>query len=146
MTFFELYVVNPSKQRGIQCRFGMEGTLAEAHFDGDRNFSAVLGSERRYVLGHPQNCKDMLLYDQSHPMERHSMVDWSAPNLTAYPEFQNVRVNEVVLQAGDVLYIPTHWFHQIVSLTLNYQCNARSGYTAHYEHLIRQCGFHYKPL
>jgi hypothetical protein len=132
MTFFNadfeeslLYIVNAKKQRGIQCRFGMEGILAENHFDNDRNFVAVLGGERRYLLGHPQNCKDMALYKHRHPMERHSMVDWSSPNLTEYPDFETVQVNEIVLQAGDVLYLPTYWFHTIVSLTLNYQCNTQ---------------------
>ena len=152
MTFFNpdfedslLYIVNAQKQRGIQCRFGMEGILAENHFDNDRNFVAVLGGERRYLLGHPKNCKGMALYKHRHPMERHSMVDWSRPNLTEHPDFETVRVNEAVLQAGDVLYLPTYWFHTIVSLSLNYQCNTRSGYTSHYEQLIQDCGFHYTP-
>ena len=66
----------------------------------------MLGGERLYLLEHPKNCEGMALYNQSHPMERHSMVDWSAPNLTAHPDFKKVRINEIVLQAVDVLYIP----------------------------------------
>jgi len=141
----ELYIVNKEKQRGIQCRFGMEGLTAENHFDGDRNVIAVLGGERRYLLAHPRNCVNMYLYEQRHPMERHSAVDWSDPNTTKYPNFHQINVGEVVLRAADVLYLPTQWFHHIVSLNLNYQCNTRSGYTPHYEHHIRRCGFHYTP-
>jgi hypothetical protein len=141
----ELYLVKKSRQRGIQCRMGMEGIVSENHCDGDRNFIAVLGGERRYVIAHPRNCLDMALYPMAHPMERHSAVNWSAPNLTKYPNFPRVQVNEVVLEAGDVLYLPTQWFHHIVSLNLNYQCNTRSGYSSHYAHHIRQCGFHYQP-
>lgn len=140
-----LYVVDHTKQRGIQCRFGMKGIVAENHFDSDRNMVALLAGSRRYVLGHPSNCRNMALYDMKHPMERHSQVEWSKPNLTAFPQFPRTHVNEVILHAGDVLYLPTQWFHQIVSLNLNYQCNTRSGYTSHYEHLIRKCGFTYKP-
>ena len=55
-----LYLVQPSKQRGIQCRFGAKGLVAENHFDNERNFIAILGGERRYILGHPKNCKDMV--------------------------------------------------------------------------------------
>jgi len=34
---------------------------------------------------------------------------------------------ETVLKAGEVLYIPSHWFHYIVSLQKSAQCNTRSG-------------------
>lgn len=141
----ELYLVTKSRQRGIQCRMGMEGLVAVDHCDADRNFIAVLGGERRYLLSHPKNCLPMSLYPMGHPFERHSQVDWSAPNVTEYPDFPKTNINEVVLQAGDILYVPTQWFHHIVSLTLNFQCNTRSGYSSHYAHLIRQCGFHYRP-
>jgi ribosomal protein L16 Arg81 hydroxylase len=55
--------------------------------------------------------------------------------------FRNAQVNEVVLEAGDGLYLPTFWFHFIVSLNMNYQCNARSGITYENRKYIRQCGF-----
>jgi hypothetical protein len=42
-----LFVVDPTQQRGIHCRFGMEGIIAENHFDGARNFVALIGGERR---------------------------------------------------------------------------------------------------
>lgn len=34
---------------------------------------------------------------------------------------------ETVLKAGEVLYVPSHWFHYIVSLQKSAQCNVRSG-------------------
>ena len=34
---------------------------------------------------------------------------------------------ETVLKAGEVLYIPSHWFHYITSLQKSAQCNTRSG-------------------
>lgn len=41
LTFFQpkknLFMVEPSEQRGIHCRFGMKSIIAEAHFDGARN-------------------------------------------------------------------------------------------------------------
>jgi len=36
---------------------------------------------------------------------------------------------------------PTNWFHFIVNLSLNYQCNARSGTTYESAHLMEDCGF-----
>lgn len=136
-----LYIVRPEKQKGIHCRFGMKGVIAENHFDGSRNAIAVLGGERRYILSHPSQCKNLALLPKGHPSARHSAVDWSNPDLEEYPEFQLARGNEVVLQAGDVLYLPTNWFHYIISLSLNFQCNTRSGIDDRYMNPIHQCGF-----
>jgi ribosomal protein L16 Arg81 hydroxylase len=61
------------------------------------------------------------------------MVHWSHVDEQRYPGFHHTTVNEVVLHAGDVLYLPTFWFHHIVSLTTNYQCNTRSGYSVEYD-------------
>jgi hypothetical protein len=52
-----------------------------------------------------------------------------------------LRCKQVVLNAGDVLYIPAHWFHYIVSLTTNVQCNSRSGTPDTYADSIQRCGF-----
>jgi Cupin-like domain len=148
LTFFQprpdntqLYIVEPEEQKGIHCRFGMKGVIAENHFDGSRNAIVVLGGSRRYILSHPNQCESLALYPKGHPSARHSAVDWSNPNVQEFPQFLQARGNEVVLTAGQVLYLPTEWFHYIVSLELNFQCNTRSGITKHYREFIRQCGF-----
>eukprot|EP00559_Dactyliosolen_fragilissimus_P006737 CAMPEP_0184870590 /NCGR_PEP_ID=MMETSP0580-20130426/38036_1 /TAXON_ID=1118495 /ORGANISM="Dactyliosolen fragilissimus" /LENGTH=463 /DNA_ID=CAMNT_0027372745 /DNA_START=350 /DNA_END=1741 /DNA_ORIENTATION=+ len=137
----ELYMVDPTKQKGIHCRFGMKGVIAENHFDGSRNMIAILGGERRYILSHPDECKRLCLYPQGHPSGRHSAVDWSDPDLEKFPKFKMAKVNEVIMQAGDVLYLPTNWFHYIISLELNFQCNTRSGISKDYMEQIHNCGF-----
>ncbi|CAJ1935073.1 unnamed protein product [Cylindrotheca closterium] len=136
-----LYMVEHDKQKGIHCRFGMKGVIAENHFDGSRNSIVVLGGERRYILAHPNQCQNLALLPKGHPSARHSAVDWSDPDLETYPQFQEARGNEVVLQAGDVLYLPTNWFHYIISLSLNFQCNTRSGIDDRYMKPIHECGF-----
>lgn len=136
-----LYMVDPSEQHGIHCRFGMNGVIAENHFDQSRNAIIILGGERRYILSHPNQCELLSLLPKGHPSARHSAVDWCNPNLENYPEFAQAAGNEVVLQVGDVMYLPTHWFHFIVSLNLNFQCNTRSGITPTYFKPIRKCGF-----
>jgi len=135
------YIVDGRDTRGINCRFGMMGNTAATHFDGSRNFIMLFGGERRYVLSHPQNCPNLALYPRNHPSGRHSALNWSDPDLESYPEFAKATGNEVVLQAGDVLYLPTQWFHFIVSLDMNWQCNARSGITDTYQDHVRRCGF-----
>lgn len=137
----DLYMVEPRKQKGIHCRFGMKGVIAENHFDGSRNMIVVLGGERRYILSHPNQCKNLALLPRGHPSARHSAVDWSDPDWEKFPEFSDAEVNEVVMQAGDMLYLPTNWFHYIISLDMNFQCNTRSGVNREYMRNIEDCGF-----
>ncbi|KAL7541455.1 hypothetical protein ACHAXR_010952 [Thalassiosira sp. AJA248-18] len=141
----EFYMVDPKQERGINCRFGMRGIIAENHFDMSRNMIAVFGGERRYILSSPSQCEKMALYPRSHPSVRHSSFDWSNPvEWDEHPEFKDALINEVVLHAGDVLYLPTAWFHYIINLSLNYQCNARSGTTYESKQHIEKCGFDMK--
>merc|ERR1711957_633346 len=114
--------------------------VAEAHYDPSRNMVAVLGGERRYVLAHPDQCHKMALFPPHHPSRRHSAADWANNTSWEQSGFDgDALVNEVVLQAGDVLYLPTHWFHFIISLTTSYQCNTRSGSDGRYGHHIAAC-------
>lgn len=140
------FMVEPEQERGINCRFGMKGAFAASHFDPTRNWITLLGGTRRYLLSNYTQCSHLQLYPIEHPSQRHSMVDWSYPReyMQQHPEsrsFAKVTVNEVVLQAGDALYLPTSWFHAIVSLDINYQCNARSGVTPESFPVLQECGF-----
>jgi len=134
-----VFMVDPTAYRGINCRLGMKGIIAETHFDNSRNWVTVMGGQRRYVLAHPEQCPSLELFPMGHPSGRHGSQDWSHAVLT--PEFQALKVNEVVLDVGDALYLPTFWFHFIVSLNISYQCNARSGQTFEFQKTIEDCGF-----
>ena len=81
------------------------------------------------------------MFPNGHPSARHSQVDYTNPDLEHFPQFAQANSNEIIMQPGDVLYLPTHWFHYIVSLEVNFQCNARSGIAYDYEDAINACGF-----
>ena len=42
--------LSPNAISGINCRFGMKGVAAAAHYDGGRNFVAMLRGRKRYAL------------------------------------------------------------------------------------------------
>jgi hypothetical protein len=136
-----LFIVDPSEQRGINCRFGMKSVVAECHFDGSRNFVAALGGMRRFILNHPDQCENLYLYPPGHPSARHSEVDWPNPDYDKYPKFATAQANEIITRPGDVFYLPIYWFHYIVSLNVNFQCNTRSGESDDYDKFISKCGF-----
>ena len=136
-----LFIVDPKEQRGINCRFGMKSVIAENHFDGSRNYVAALGGMRRFILNHPDQCENLHLYPLEHPSARHSEVDWSKPDYAKFDRFAKAKSNEIITRPGDVLYLPTYWFHYIVSLNVNFQCNTRSGEEYGYDKYMEACGF-----
>ena len=71
-------------------------------------------------------------------MFRHSMLNFGHINLMNNPDMPpderawleesgDAMAIDTVLKAGEVLYIPSHWFHYITSLQKSAQCNVRSG-------------------
>jgi hypothetical protein len=133
--------VEGMQTKAINCRFGMKGVKATNHFDGERNFVTVLKGTRRMILAHPSQCSRLALYPFGHPSARHSRVDWSHPDLSEFPEFEQAMANEIVMQAGDSLFLPSLWHHFIVSMSLNIQCNTRSGLDTKHVKDIDACGW-----
>ena len=123
------FVTDPNANKGIQCRFGMRGVIAEAHYDSGRNMVAMLKGAKRYVLTPPSACKELdIIPDRDHPSFRHSRLDWSnlqdARRAFAKPGALGI---DTVVREGEILYIPSFWIHYICSLKYSIQCNTRSG-------------------
>jgi hypothetical protein len=114
--------------KGIQCRFGMRGVVAASHYDGGRNMVAMIRGTKRYVLSPPEACKHLgIISDKKHPSFRHSVIDWSDVHQARAHNFDQVNAIDTILREGEVLYIPSYWFHYIVSMEYSIQCNSRSG-------------------
>jgi len=141
-TVDNFFVSKVSANKGIQCRFGMKGVIAEAHYDGGRNMVAMLKGAKRYILAPPSECKALgVIKEKAHPSYRHSILDWSDELEAVREGFAKVRAVDTILHEGEVLYIPSYWFHYMCSLDHSIQCNTRSGPPpeGNNEHFIREC-------
>ncbi|KAG7342965.1 cupin-like domain containing protein [Nitzschia inconspicua] len=133
------FLFEPEAQKGIQCRFGERGVTAATHFDGGRNMVAMMTGAKRYILSPPKECGKLgIVTARGNPIFRHSLLNFGHLN---HMDNQTMPQDErewlelagtaqavsTVLKAGEVLYIPSHWFHYITSLQKSAQCNVRSG-------------------
>jgi len=131
---------HPELQKGIQCRYGERGITAANHYDSGRNMIAMVTGAKRYMLSPPRACKRLgIVSNRNHPSFRHSMLNYGRiamlEELTDMPitekkwlEFTGTaEVTSTVVKEGEILYIPTGWFHYITSLQKSAQCNVRSG-------------------
>lgn len=122
------FITNVYANKGIQCRFGMRGIIAEAHYDQGRNMVAMCKGDKRYILTPPKTCSQLgIISDKKHPSFRHSVIDWSDPSQAKSHSFDKVDAIDTIVREGEVLYIPSFWFHYIISLSFSIQCNSRSG-------------------
>jgi len=120
------FLADASNQRGIHCRFGMGGIIAEAHSDAGRNFITMQRGHKRYIISPPTECSRLSILKDG-PSARHSDIDWSSQEGMSKLGESGALATEVILSPGDALYVPAGWFHFIVSLDTNIQCNTRSG-------------------
>jgi hypothetical protein len=137
------FLFRPKEQKGIQCRFGERGVAAATHFDGGRNMVAMMNGAKRYILSPPKQCSRLGTFtNKKSPIYRHSLLNFG--HLTHLDDItksegmsleerawleraSSAQAVETVLKGGEVLYIPSHWFHYIISVQKSAQCNVRSG-------------------
>lgn len=103
--------------------FGPEGTYTNLHRDPTDNLLVQVQGEKRLVIYSPD--QDAQLYAPWHEwcnlktgcLAGYSPIHMEAPDLERYPRFAESRGMEVVIRAGDLLYMPAYWWHYVVSLT-----------------------------
>ncbi|CAM9130251.1 unnamed protein product [Hapterophycus canaliculatus] len=135
-----IFLRNPFATKGIHCRLGMDGVMSDGHYDGSRNMVALLAGKRRWILSKPQNCGKMHMFRKGHPSARHTAADWTDTEVALeFPDLTEATANEVILRAGEALYVPEHWIHSIVNIGVSAQCNSRSGKSFRYHPIIREC-------
>jgi hypothetical protein len=90
--------------------FGCRGSTTPLHYDIDMGdvLHTVIRGRRRVRLFAPQD--SALLY--RHPCTVRSYVDLDRPDLERFPALGHARGYEVVLEAGQTLYMPAGWWHE----------------------------------
>ncbi|MBY5922344.1 cupin-like domain-containing protein [Ferrimonas balearica] len=91
-----------------------------AHFDFPHNLACNLVGNRTFTLFPPEQVSNLYIG----PMELApggqpiSMVDPAAPDLSRYPKYAEAQAASLTaeLAPGDLLYLPSMWWHQVESL------------------------------
>ena len=97
---------------------GTEGAGTQCHCDTyGCNVVAQLHGRKRWTLFPPSDTK--CLYPTRVPYEESSIfsqVHIAQPNLVQHPDFALASPTSVVLEPGQVLFVPRHWWHHVECL------------------------------
>nr|CAB3258455.1 lysine-specific demethylase 8 [Phallusia mammillata] len=107
---------------------GHKGHYEYCHYDPDASMLMMIEGEKQARLF---SCSDHEnLYPNplgSKGKTIQSQVDCDNPNMNKFPKFANATCHYCTLHAGDMLFIPAFWWHQITSLTDSVSANAFFG-------------------
>ncbi|KAG3194517.1 hypothetical protein PC128_g9292 [Phytophthora cactorum] len=125
------------KERGVRCRLGMRGIIADGHIDGGLNHIFMIRGTKRYIIAPPSACKCLGLMIQGQSA-RHTSFNWSDTSALS-EDARKCPAAEVALIAGEVLYLPSYWYHPWTLI----QCNLRSGVAIRDDtkQFLSDCGF-----
>jgi len=96
-------------------------TVTRAHYDLNHNIACVVAGRRRFHLFPPEQLTNLYPgpFDRTIGGVPVSMVDAEKPDLDRYPRFKEAQKAMLTaeLEAGDAIYIPYGWWHQVHSLS-----------------------------
>jgi len=101
---------------------GPAGTVTPLHADYDDNIFVQLWGSKRIFLAPPHH--DEFLY----PVEANALLfgspfDPEAPDYARFPLARQAALLEIVVEPGDLLYVPAGWFHQVRALSFSLSSN-----------------------
>ncbi len=98
---------------------GNRSTVA-CHYDSYDNLACIVAGRRRFTLYPPDAIGDLYIGPIDHTLSGQpvSMVTGVAENGDVYPRFAAAQAKAIVVElgAGDALYLPKLWWHQVEAL------------------------------
>jgi len=93
---------------------GVPTVTSPAHYDLVHNFYTQVVGQKRFILFPPEDAEYLHTFTSLHPSARQSQIDFNDPkSWEIFPDMNNLHPKEVILNPGDVLYLPPFYFHYV---------------------------------
>jgi hypothetical protein len=111
----------PLQDAKVRVWIGTANTVTPLHHDLAPNMFAQLLGEKRFVLYSPDQVTS--LYPKTGEEFHVSGVDPMRPDVHAHPRFADATPAIVTVKAGEILFLPSFWWHHVTSLSLSVSVN-----------------------
>lgn len=106
--------LDPSTAMGkIAFWFGPAGTITPLHYDCINSLLCQMYGRKQVKLISPN--QRHLVYNYCN---FHSRVDFDNPDYEKYPRFKDVNIIDIILEPGEVMFLPVGWWHYVTSLDI----------------------------
>jgi len=102
--------IRESFQRFRVVFIGHQSTTSLHHHVSNQALSCQVVGKKRFLLYHPSQTR--YLYPG---LKNFSDIDPLNPDLKKFPKFERARPLDLTLNAGEMLFIPTQWWHWVQS-------------------------------
>lgn len=103
---------------------GPKGTLTPMHRDDTDNLFAQVWGQKSFILAAPHHREDLGTWSTSREGGLEGCdFNPDAPDFERFPQARDVTFLRVILEAGDLLFLPDGWFHQVESVSTSLSVN-----------------------
>lgn len=110
----------PCSQGRTQMWLGSANSISALHWERSPHLFAQVYGEKRFILYSPDQVQ--ALYPQPQQPQV-SAVNLLQPDLESHPRFAEADAAIVTVRAGEVLYMPSFWWHHVTSLSASISVN-----------------------
>jgi len=100
-----------------------QGMGSPLHFDVPQNLFAQITGRKQVLLFPPRDALKLYPLPPYSRLPHYSRVDAERPDIGRFPRVKRTRPMRAVVEAGDLLFIPRLWWHQIRSLEFSISIN-----------------------
>lgn len=111
-------VVPPQQHFSTVLRISSPGLRLWTHYDVMDNFLIQVQGHKEVLLWPPEAHDNLYIQGSSSPI-----INVDEPDLLKYPKFAEVAPLKCTLGPGDVLFIPSLWFHNVLAQDFSVSVN-----------------------
>lgn len=103
----------------IKAWLGPKGTISPMHYDNKQNLLCQVFGTKRIILARPEDTHNLYPHD-GEMLHNTSQIDAESLDFEHFPRTANVKFYELTLCKGEMLYIPSKWWHYVRSLSKSF--------------------------
>ena len=115
-TDFSVFTKHTTKENDELAWLGPAGTISGFHSDTANNMFAQIKGEKMFIIASPKFNKKMYKSKKYMNGGVASEIDINNVDIEKFPKFKDVQFKSVILEPGDILFVPKNWWHYVKSL------------------------------